>query len=228
MLQVRLLACPVYAEVSDLHAPSYWCTSERLRWETLTTPSQRTRFMMARGLLRDLLIQRWGGQPSDWPLTAEANQPPSVSGRSDCYLSLSHSAHYLLAALGDAPVGVDIETHGRPRPIEAMAEQVCHPEEHTHLSQQPAPQAQQTFLRYWTRKEAWLKARGQGLDFSLMARLRYREAPIRAANLASWQSKYLTLSVFGAELATMDYDWQIPAQPNCLGYGVLQLVNTRH
>lgn len=224
MLQIRLIACPASLEASDLYAPAHWSASEKKRWEALTTRSQRSRFKAARDLLRGLMIQRWGGKPSDWPLTAEADQPPTVLDRNDCYLSLSHSAHYLLAAMGDAPVGVDIENHGRPRPIQAMAEQVCHPEEHAHLSQLPAPQAQQTFLRYWTRKEAWLKARGQGLDFGLMARLQYQDSTIRTANVASWQSNYLTLSVFGTELAAMDYDWQIPAQPICLGYGVLKPV----
>lgn len=224
MLQIRLIAYPASLEASDLYAPAHWSTSEKKRWEALTTRSQRSRFKAARDLLRGLMIQRWGGKPSDWPLTAEADQPPTVLNRSDCHLSLSHSAHYLLAAMGDAPVGVDIEIHGRPRPIQAMAEQICHAEERAHLSQLPAPQAQQTFLRYWTRKEALLKARGQGLDFGLMARLQYQDATIRTANVASWQSKYLTLSVFGTELAAMEYDWQIPAQPICLGYGVLQPV----
>lgn len=222
MLQIRLITCPASLEASHLYAPAHWSPSEKKRWETLTTLRQRSRFKAARDLLRSLLIQRWGGKPSDWRLTAEADQPPTVPDRSDCHLSLSHSAHYLLAALGDAPVGVDIEIHGRTRPIKAMAEQVCHPEERTYLSQLPAIQAQQAFLRYWTRKEAWLKARAQGLDFGVMARLQCQEAPIRTANVASWQSKCMTLSVFGSELAAMDYDWQIPTQPICLGFGVLQ------
>lgn len=221
MLQIRLITCTTAAGESDMHVQSHWSASEMQRWDTLTTTSQRVRFTAARKLLRSLLIQRWGGQPSDWPLTAEAGQPPTVPGRHDCHLSLSHSGPYLLAALGDAPIGVDIEAHGRRRPVQAMAEKVCLPKEREHLTRLPIAQAQHTFLRYWTRKEAWLKARGLGLDIGLMARLQYQEAPMVTANIVSWQSDQLTLSVCGKQFATLQTDWDPSFLPVCLGYGIL-------
>lgn len=225
-MQLRLVECAVIAADWTGYTPAYWGKSEKSRWDTLSTLQQRMRFLAGRSLLRDLLVQQWGGEPADWQLTAEIGQAPTVLGHADCYLSLSHSADYILAATGNSPMGVDIEAHGRARPVDAMAEHVCHPSERAYLSSLPPMEAQLAFAACWTQKEAWLKGLGRGLNFSAMSHVRCSAASPGQEDMATWQSDRLTVSVFGAQLSSLRCDWQIPAPPARISFGTMQHVLT--
>ncbi|WP_338051592.1 4'-phosphopantetheinyl transferase family protein [Pseudonocardia acidicola] len=75
--------------------------------------------------------------------------------------SLTHSGDRVgLAVYGAGPVGLDVE-HLRPlSDVAGMAAHVCSPAELTR----PLPTDTATFLTTWTRKEALLKATGEGLS----------------------------------------------------------------
>ena len=82
---------------------------------------------------------------------------PLLQNREDLHFSLSHSGHWAVCALSDAPVGVDVE---QPRCTEAVARRFFRSDELTALDP--------VFLtRLWTAKEAFVKALGRGLTIPL-------------------------------------------------------------
>jgi 4'-phosphopantetheinyl transferase len=116
-------------------------------------------------------------------------------GVAGLHFNLSHSEGYAaLAVRWGAPVGVDIEC---VRPVEAkVATHFFSPAENAVLSQMRDAEWLAGFYRCWTRKEAILKADGQGLAMKLdtfdvtltrddpPALLRFAEDP---ASLPGWR-----------------------------------------
>ena len=71
--------------------------------------------------------------------------------------NLSHSGGVALCALGDVPLGADVQAPGPLRP--ALVRRCCAEEELSWLAGQP----EEAFFRLWARKESLLKACGCGL-----------------------------------------------------------------
>ena len=80
--------------------------------------------------------------------------------------SVSHGGDLLvLAFAGHAPVGVDVEPIGAHEDVSAeLWEFTLTAAERQRLQEVPVVQRRRIFLRYWTAKEAVLKALGTGLD----------------------------------------------------------------
>ena len=130
----------------------------------------RKRFVLARAALRLILASRLNtkaetlrfvyspaGKPSLAPETAAA-------GGELLAFNLSHSHELALVALAHGgEVGVDVEHH-RPLPdLAAIARRFFSPREAECLLALPVDQQPAAFFRCWTRKEAYLKARGDGI-----------------------------------------------------------------
>lgn len=165
--QVALWLLPVddlpEAVVQQLSA--HLSEEEWARNREYTAESLRRRDATCRGLLRDLLA-RYTGLPAralslvrgehGKPLLAE----PDVS----VHFNYSHSGSYAIFAftrMGE--VGVDIEPIGRKASALRIARSYFTEREHQALAVLPEPERGPEFLRYWTLKEAWLKARGEGI-----------------------------------------------------------------
>jgi 4'-phosphopantetheinyl transferase len=79
---------------------------------------------------------------------------PSLTGRPDVYLSLSHGGGVVAAAVGRVPVGIDVERLDRARGLEAM-ERALTAAERALVTADANPG--RAFLRQWVRKEALIK-----------------------------------------------------------------------
>jgi 4'-phosphopantetheinyl transferase len=80
------------------------------------------------------------------------------------HFSLSHSGLAVAVAAGDAPVGVDLE-EVRPRAATDLAARFFSEDERRLVAGAADPGA--AFVRLWTRKEALLKATGEGITGGL-------------------------------------------------------------
>jgi len=87
----------------------------------------------------------------------QQNGKPVVSGGK--YFSISHSGSYVVVAFSNDEIGVDIELQ-KSIPIDELLHHF-HPEEVRFICGQS--DKQEAFHRIWTRKEAFLKAKGTGL-----------------------------------------------------------------
>lgn len=116
--------------------------------------------------IRRLLQQTWGLTPEDYQIVKGEHGKPYVDcGKTGIYYNLSHSGDYLVCALSDREVGIDIEQTGKMH-LE-VARRFFHPEEYKNLLLYAGEQQNDLFYRYWSVKESFLKYTGKGLSASL-------------------------------------------------------------
>ncbi len=159
----------------------------------------RDRFVAGRGLLRRLLGRYLQTDPQAVEFTYSAEGKPALAGAfaaSGLHFNLAHSEGLALLAVTRAgPVGIDVE---RIRALSDAAELVSRffsARESAAFRLLPEDQKPAAFFSLWTRKEAWLKATGEGLAH-LLARVevsflpgesaRWLSLPERQAHDADW------------------------------------------
>jgi 4'-phosphopantetheinyl transferase len=145
---------------------------EQARANQYRFPIGRTRFIAARGILRTLLGSYLGREPRTLQFTYNEYGKPALLGESESdpiLFNLTHSqsmAIYAFTYLGD--IGVDLELMAADvKNYDAIANRYFSPAEMEELQSVPAERRQKAFLNCWTRKEAYIKARGLGLSLSL-------------------------------------------------------------
>jgi len=144
--------------------PSLLSTSERTRASRLKRPQDRERSLEAYCAVRHILALQLGVDPRclEFDRTT-AGKPILVSPAQNLKFNLSHSGgHGLIAVARDRSVGVDIEVRRTMSDLPGLALQVMTACEAKQLKQLPDSQVHSAFLDLWTRKEAVLKALGQG------------------------------------------------------------------
>jgi 4'-phosphopantetheinyl transferase len=156
-------------------------------------PIHRTRFIAARSTLRYLLSHYLSICPKEILFSyTEFGKPylqiSNLVNNIDLQFNLSHSENQAIYAftLG-YQLGIDIEKI-RPNGPLAVAERYFHPCEIKYLHQLPPNEQEQVFYRIWSRKEAILKAIGDGLatplsSFSVSIK---NEEEIIVINNQSW------------------------------------------
>lgn len=134
-------------------------------------PRDRDRFVAARGILRDILGRYIQLHPADVRFSYEEAGKPTLAADlqgSGLRFNLAHSRSLALYALAKGrDVGVDIEFIRPELADEEIAERFFSPTEVAELQALPASERTAGFFRCWTRKEAYIKARGGGLRIPL-------------------------------------------------------------
>lgn len=144
--------------------------SERQRAARFHFPLHRDRFVAGRGQLRLLLGNYVGQEPRDVQFSYGPAGKPALAGNQsrDLHFNLAHSGGVLAVVITrTGPVGVDVE---RIRPLEDAGELVARffsARENAAFKTVPELDQAAAFFNLWTRKEAWLKATGEGIGHSL-------------------------------------------------------------
>jgi 4'-phosphopantetheinyl transferase len=145
---------------------------ERARADRFRFERDRMRFALTRGALRLLLGRHLGLAPGRVEFAYGAGGKPEVSSGPSRGLAfnVSHSAGRALIALAHhRALGIDLERE-RPLPeMDAIAESHFSPAERVALRSLPPSERRAAFFRCWTRKEAFVKATGDGLIHPLDA-----------------------------------------------------------
>ena len=135
---------------------------ERARAARFVFDVHRRRFIACRAWLRQQLGERLTRAPHDLRFEYGPVGKPSLSGGA-LRFNVSHSDRYALLAVADAEIGVDIEQERPLSDMDALAERVFSAAERQALAQVPAGRKAEAFFAGWTRKEAYIKARGEGI-----------------------------------------------------------------
>jgi 4'-phosphopantetheinyl transferase len=137
---------------------------EQARARRFVFDVHRHRFIACRAALRARLAERLGCDAGSLRFEYGPVGKPALAGGGTLRFNVSHSDRYALLALGDrVEVGVDVE---RIRPLtdmNALADRVFSDGERAALAGVPADQKANAFFAGWTRKEAYIKARGDGI-----------------------------------------------------------------
>jgi 4'-phosphopantetheinyl transferase len=144
---------------------------ERARAERFYFQRDREHFIVARGLLRVILGRYLNTEPGQLQLCYNAYGKPALSCQSGSHglrFNLSHSHELALYAITRGrEIGIDIERI-RPDMVEnQIAERFFSPCEVRALRSLPPSLQPVGFFNCWTRKEAYIKARGKGLSLPL-------------------------------------------------------------
>ena len=159
----------------ETRVESYWALlddEERRRATRFVRDVHRRRFIAAHGALRTILAGYLDARPTALAfVTGEHGKPAlrDVTGRPPVEFNLSHSDDLALVAVARAhPVGVDLERWSEVEHLE-LAERFFSPGERSALrALAHAPHLVEAgFFAAWTRKEAYLKATGQGITRGL-------------------------------------------------------------
>jgi 4'-phosphopantetheinyl transferase len=148
----------------------------------------RSAFIAARGILRQLLASYLHRAPADLQFAYHpSGQPFLVPSTQDTSLefNVAHSHGLALLAFSlDSPLGVDVEFVRSDFASEEIAERYFAPQEAAELGSLPPAQRPEAFFCGWTRKEAYVKALGDGLQVPL-ATFRVSLTPSQPAVLES-------------------------------------------
>lgn len=145
---------------------------EQTRLAGYRVPEGGRAFLAARALARIVISSILQLKPADVSLTAQCRRCGGPHGRpelpgSGLQVSITHTRALVgFACTRDGLVGIDVESESRRSARETIKPRVLAPEEQECLSRVPLEAQNAGFLRYWTRKEALLKAVGCGLTVS--------------------------------------------------------------
>jgi 4'-phosphopantetheinyl transferase len=157
-----------------LHLVSYfsdWLSQdEQERVARLRFADGRDRFILSHAYTRSVLACYLGIHPREVEFKTSSTGKPWVSHHAvdNFGFNLSHCKTYVAIAVAPTPwIGVDIEDH-RPQ-VDALgiAKRYFTQPEADSLHNLPPEEVEQRFLQLWTCKEAFVKAIGLGLSYSL-------------------------------------------------------------
>ena len=143
---------------------------ERARAQQFSQTLARTRFVVGRAGLRTLLGRYLKIDPRAVRLAYGKKGKPYLDPlyTTDLRFNVSHADDFVLYAIArEREVGVDIERLRVDLPVMGIAERFFAPREIAALRALGPDARVQAFFVCWTRKEAYLKARGVGLGLGL-------------------------------------------------------------
>ena len=157
------------------HLPSALAELEVLR--ALLTPDEqerarrfrtellRERWELTRGILRSLLADYLQAGAGEIVFQLGPHGKPALDAYPHFFFNASHSGDHAAFAFSRAgEVGVDIEeVRGDLRRHDVIAQRFFTPAERGELAAVPGPERVRAFFDLWTRKEAFVKARGDGV-----------------------------------------------------------------
>lgn len=164
--------------------------------------------LITRGLVRSVLSQYADIDATDWQFDKGWNGKPFIqevnSQPTELEFNLSH-AHQLiaLAITKSTPVGIDVEYTKRKSDTKKLAPRYFSAAETAALQSLPDDEQQSGFYDYWTLKESYIKACGDGLaaplhqfsfDVSDKENIVLSIDEARDDNSDHWHSKLYTVS----------------------------------
>ena len=161
---------------------------ERSRAARFRFQEDRDHFVIRRGLLRTILGLYLPGSPASIAFCEGPSGKPALAspaGADTLHFNLSHSCGLAVYAITRAvPLGVDVERIRPMNDMQDIASRFFTARENACLQAVPLHQRLEAFFNCWTRKEACLKATGQGIGEGL-AGVEVTLAPGRAARVLS-------------------------------------------
>ena len=145
---------------------------ERARERRFLFPDDQRRFLVTRALLRITLSRYADVRAQDWRFQADAYGKPGIVHASGLIrrlqFNLTHTGGLIVLAVSlDRAAGVDAECAEREISHLELAGRYFTPYEAADVGSLRGRARTRRFFEYWTLKEAYVKARGQGLSIAL-------------------------------------------------------------
>lgn len=118
----------------------------------------RWRFVVGRLMIRSVMSLYAGCRPHALPLCIDRHDRPVIAELSTPQFSLAHSGSQVALLVSDGACGVDVECVRAGRVSATLYRRI--------VGRDDEPRDIELFFRYWTRKEAVMKAHGMGLSLA--------------------------------------------------------------
>jgi 4'-phosphopantetheinyl transferase len=155
----------------DVHARLRDCLDdeEREKAARFRFPGRQRVACVSRGALREILAAYLGSLAHELRFGVNLHGKPFLSGsHAGLRFNLSHSGEWALVGVTlDAEIGVDIEAVSPDRRTADLAGRYFSTVEQAEFASLPEELRLLAFYCGWTRKEAYIKARGRGLSLPL-------------------------------------------------------------
>jgi 4'-phosphopantetheinyl transferase len=213
------------------------------RWEQVLSPDERERaarfrfekdrlhFSAARSWLRMVLGRYLDSDPGGLRFRYAEKGKPSLDPSQEASrltFNISHSGGVALFAFTRGrELGIDVERVRRDFNTDAIAQRFFSAAEQARLLVLPADQRPEAFFRCWTRKEAYIKARGEGLSlplhqFDVSIKIGDQNALVATRPDPDEASRWSLLDLdagrdFAAAIAIAGSNWKNEAAPDQMG-----------
>ncbi|MFM1872310.1 MAG: hypothetical protein RL398_1732 [Planctomycetota bacterium] len=161
---LHVWAVPLTGEPDS--GPGVLSPAELQRVDRFRFVDHRRRFQIGHSALRRILACYLGVDPRAIEFTQGARGKPYLASAGP-YFNLSHSGKLALIAVSRSEVGVDLEKVRRLDSLTEIARRHFAAPEFATLESLQGAERELAFYRCWTRKEAYIKALGEGLSLSL-------------------------------------------------------------
>jgi 4'-phosphopantetheinyl transferase len=140
---------------------------EREKAQRYRVERPRSDYILTRGTLRSLLAG-YLRRPQDFSFQYTTYGKPFLADHADLHFNVSHSEGLaLLAFVRGREIGVDVERVRAQSDVLKLAERFFSARERHDLRSLSGDELHAAFFRCWTRKEAYIKAKGDGLSLPL-------------------------------------------------------------
>jgi len=141
------------------------------RWRKFAVHEAQLQYLVSRALIRTTLSRYFGVSAKSWQFAADRYGRPYITEPNQfrhIQFNLSHTSGLVACALGKVcEIGIDVENIRRDLDFIDLASRFFSPVETSRLLQTRPDGRREMFFCYWTLKEAYIKARGQGLSLGL-------------------------------------------------------------
>ena len=141
--------------------------AERARAGRFRFEKHRMASIIARGVLRSLLSQYLAQPAESITLLDGPKGKPRIEPESSPHFNVSHSGELAIFAFSRCEIGADIEIIRGLKEMDGIAERFFCADECDQLRSSQSADKERAFFRCWTRKEAYIKAIGEGLSAPL-------------------------------------------------------------
>lgn len=142
---------------------------EKARNQRYRFEKDRDRDSLTRALVRTVLSQYTTLQPAEWQFSrGEHGKPELLNAPIEIRFNLSHTDRFVVCAITrHQQIGIDIEHIERKNDVRAIADHYFSAQEVRDLFALEYRDQADRFFDYWTLKEAYMKARGEGISLGL-------------------------------------------------------------
>jgi 4'-phosphopantetheinyl transferase len=144
-------------------------TEERARQQRFKFAKHQHDALVTRAFVRTVLSHYVDRKPEDWRFNkGEHDKPEIIDPDLALRFNLSHTENFIVCAIAlTHDIGVDVEWVERQSDTLSIADRFFAPSEISELFGLPENAQQSRFFDYWTLKESYIKACGQGLAIPL-------------------------------------------------------------
>lgn len=142
---------------------------ERARADRFRFAQDRDTFIAAHALLRSMLSEATGSPPDTWRyVLGRYGKPALANGRPESGLrfNLAHTRGLAVCGIARDEIGIDVEASDRRVDLE-IVDRYFAPAEARAVRTAPSERRRELLFRFWTLKEAFIKATGEGLNRNL-------------------------------------------------------------